>query len=485
MRCRLARAIVVLVPFALCSCDSFLQKSPSEVFSAVAPSVYTITVSDVSRALILGSAVALAPDLVATNKHVVGGDIRRIFEISRGDKTWRAYPTYFDPDQDLCILRAPGLGARPVTLGKSSRLHVGDRVLAVGSPKGLELSASEGLISGIRPTTERSNPMLQTTAAISRGSSGGGLFDLRGRLIGITTSMLTDAQSIAFAIGADDVRVAITRLELDSSKALGLASVLLAAGRSDEAKPILEVAVSSEPKLAVAWLALAGPSPYMDENSEKCLRAAVQANPALKEGWVALAREYSLMQFNEEFRAREIQRSGGITGSGSKRQTYLLKQIDVLERAISLDPADADVSLDLARSYLDDDRGREAQVLAERVTVSQPNNLDGWTTLGLVYWHLGRLELAAAAFRRVVDEPPLTSANLRKQEVAWFALKGLASDRGDREGERFCHEKYYEVSRREGEAANKESATRDEIQATRERQAAAAIPSFPAPRTTT
>lgn len=135
MQRRLARVMVVLGASALWSCDSFLQRSPSEVFRAVAPSVYTITVSDFSRPLIQGSAVALAPDLVATNKHVVLGDIRRIFEVSKGSQTWRAYPTYFDPDQDLCILRAPGLGARPVTLGKSARLRVGDRVLAVGSQR--------------------------------------------------------------------------------------------------------------------------------------------------------------------------------------------------------------------------------------------------------------------------------------------------------------------------------------------------------------
>ncbi|MBZ5589476.1 MAG: serine protease [Acidobacteriia bacterium] len=475
--------MVVLGASALSSCDSLLQKSPSEVFKAVAPSVYTITVSDLSRPLMLGSAVALAPDLVATNRHVVLGDIRRIFEVSRGDQTWRAYPTYFDPDQDLCILRAPGLGAQAATLGKSARVRVGDRVLAVGSPKGLELSASEGLISGIRSISERSNPMLQTTAAISHGSSGGGLFDLRGRLVGITTSMLTDAQSIGFAIGADDVRVALSRLQLDSSKALGRASVLLAAGKREEARSMLETAVSNEPKLAVAWLALGKLDTYQeDEHQERWLRLAVEANPALKDAWIALAYEYSHMQIKENLRAAETRRIGGTATSASKRETYLLKEIEALERAISLDPADADVALNLARCYNTDGRANQAQALAERVTASQPNNLSGWDTLGSAYWDLGRLDLAAAAFRRVVDLPASTWADLSSQVSAWMALTSLAHDHGDAERERFCNERYYEVSKRLPELLAKESATRREIRATRQRQASAAIPYFQVPR---
>lgn len=72
---------------------------------------------------------------------------------------------------------------------------------AIGAPQGLELSLSEGLISGFR--TFDGTRMIQTTAAISRGSSGGGLFDDRGNLIGITTMYMDEGQALNFAIPAE------------------------------------------------------------------------------------------------------------------------------------------------------------------------------------------------------------------------------------------------------------------------------------------
>ncbi len=80
-------------------------------------------------------------------------------------------------------------------------LKVGQRVYSVGAPKGLELSLGEGLISQLRGGEEFD--FIQTTAPVSHGSSGGGLFDKEGRLIGITTFILADGQSLNFAIPAD------------------------------------------------------------------------------------------------------------------------------------------------------------------------------------------------------------------------------------------------------------------------------------------
>jgi S1-C subfamily serine protease len=75
---------------------------------------------------------------------------------------------------------------------------VGERVYAIGAPEGLELTISEGLVSGLR---EYENVrVIQTSAAISHGSSGGGLFDVNGRLIGITTFSLKEGQNLNFAL---------------------------------------------------------------------------------------------------------------------------------------------------------------------------------------------------------------------------------------------------------------------------------------------
>jgi S1-C subfamily serine protease len=75
---------------------------------------------------------------------------------------------------------------------------VGDPVYAVGAPQGLELSLSEGIISQLRGGGP--HPIIQTTVAISPGSSGGGLFNAKGELVGITTFYLKDGQSLNFAL---------------------------------------------------------------------------------------------------------------------------------------------------------------------------------------------------------------------------------------------------------------------------------------------
>ena len=84
----------------------------------------------------------------------------------------------------------------------SGTLEIGETVYAIGNPQRLELTVSDGLLSGKRSAGELR--LVQTTAPISPGSSGGGLFDSRGNLVGITTSTRRDAQNINFAIPAED-----------------------------------------------------------------------------------------------------------------------------------------------------------------------------------------------------------------------------------------------------------------------------------------
>lgn len=88
-----------------------------------------------------------------------------------------------------------------VQLGSSEALKIGQRVYAVGSPIGLELTLSEGVVSGFRGV--KNGRYIQTTAAISPGSSGGGLFDDEGRLIGLVTFYFKDGQQLNFAAPVD------------------------------------------------------------------------------------------------------------------------------------------------------------------------------------------------------------------------------------------------------------------------------------------
>ena len=86
----------------------------------------------------------------------------------------------------------------------SSSLAVGERVYAIGAPEGLELTLSEGVISGLRESG--GGCVIQTSAAISPGSSVGGLSDTEGRLIGITTFSLKEGQNLNFALPTEWVQ---------------------------------------------------------------------------------------------------------------------------------------------------------------------------------------------------------------------------------------------------------------------------------------
>lgn len=143
----------------------------------------------------LGSGVMLPSGDIITNYHVVNAGVR--YMVGRGTKATPATLKSGDPDKDLCLLTTPGLAAKPVRLGKAAKLKVGEPVYAVGAPQGLELSLSEGIVSQLRGGPP---PLIQTTVAISPGSSGGGLFNAEGELVGITTFYLKEGQSLNFAL---------------------------------------------------------------------------------------------------------------------------------------------------------------------------------------------------------------------------------------------------------------------------------------------
>jgi TonB family protein len=178
---------------------------PQEVFLKASPSVVTVDTLDAAGHVMgFGSGVVIAPGEIITNCHVVAQGIK--FRVKKERRTSFAYLRFYDDKRDLCQLHAPQAASftSPVRdIGAVDNLQVGQRVYAIGGPRGLELTLSDGLISGLRQTGGGGPiQLIQTTAPISRGSSGGGLFDQDGRLVGITTFLLAEGQNLNFALPA-------------------------------------------------------------------------------------------------------------------------------------------------------------------------------------------------------------------------------------------------------------------------------------------
>jgi serine protease Do len=156
----------------------------------------------------VGSGVIISNDgLILTNHHVVA-DMQLIDVRTFDGRQFRAEDIKSDPESDLAILRVNSSTELPLAeLGDSDQLHVGDWVLAIGSPFTLESSVSAGIISRAQRHRRLSAKVigifLQTDAAINPGNSGGPLLDLDGKVIGINTAISSQSggfQGVGFAI---------------------------------------------------------------------------------------------------------------------------------------------------------------------------------------------------------------------------------------------------------------------------------------------
>lgn len=172
----------------------------SGVFTKVSASIVVVDIlNEQGSAIGIGSGAVIGKHEVITNCHVAQKG--QSVHVRHFGKTYKATIHYADADRDLCQLTVPDLQALPIDLGSAKTLKVGQRVYAVGAPKGFELTLSEGLVSSLRDY--EGSQYIQTSAAISPGSSGGGLFNEQGELIGITTFYITEGQNLNFALPVD------------------------------------------------------------------------------------------------------------------------------------------------------------------------------------------------------------------------------------------------------------------------------------------
>lgn len=184
------------------------RKDAAALFAAVRESVFLVMATTKSTRtrtdapISQGSAVAVTERYLLTNCHVIerGADLIAVLQ---GDNIIQARLAATDRESDRCILEVVDEPLKPVRgLRRYANLAMGERVYSIGAPSGLELTLGEGIVSGLRSLKERH--LVQTSAPISRGSSGGGLFDAYGNLVGITTFLLREAQNLNFAIAAED-----------------------------------------------------------------------------------------------------------------------------------------------------------------------------------------------------------------------------------------------------------------------------------------
>ena len=213
-----------LAEFEKTTIDLFRKAGPSVVHIenvALARDGWTMNVLEIPR----GTGSGFVWDdrgYIVTNAHVVHGGDR--FRVLLADHTvWNASLVGTEPAKDVAVLKVDGVAAdkmRPVAVGASSDLQVGQAVFAIGNPFGLDHTLTTGVISGLDREISsefggRISGVIQTDAAINPGNSGGPLLDSAGRLIGMNTAILSPSQAsagIGFAVPVDAINRIVPRL---------------------------------------------------------------------------------------------------------------------------------------------------------------------------------------------------------------------------------------------------------------------------------
>jgi hypothetical protein len=309
--------------------------TPAQIFDKVKDSIVVVTSLDFfGKVKGQGSGVILLSGKIATNCHVVEGGAS--YQVGGGKQLVPTALFAEDRDKDICILDAKGVQGKPAQLGNTAGLKVGDSVYAVGAPEGWELSISNGIVAQLRGGPP---PLIQITAAISHGSSGGGLFDGDGLLIGLTTFGWKGGQNLNFAIPVEWI---------------------------DEVKPSRKPAVEDRSKidrqLADAWHNL-GINYYkrnMYKEAIEAYRQALRINPEDARTWFNLGNVYYQLRDYDDaiesyYQALRINRDYANSWYNLGNIYFYLKQynyaIDSYRQALRINPEDAQTWFDLGDAY--------------------------------------------------------------------------------------------------------------------------------------
>lgn len=458
-----------LLPWLLTGAFGMAAADPGDaqrVFSLAGPSVVTVRTEDGKGvAEGQGSGVVVARGRVVTNCHVI--DSAPLIRVVAGDRGLPAVWLRQNAAQDLCLLQVDGLDAAPARLRAGAPPGVGEPVFAVGNPLGFGLAVSAGLVAAAE--RKQPDPYLVSTAPQSPGSSGGGLFDRDGKLVGITRAILGTGQNLNMAMSAASVaalleggdppppavapparetpwvKEAETLLsgarwkELEAharawiaaqpdsapaEAALGLALTMLQ--RAAEAEPHLRHAVALDPHYYKGWLRLAMAQYARGEHAaaEASLRRADEIYPANSE--TASRRAEWLWQQGQPEAARAQALEAVRRGPGWGLPWRLLGQIEdrlghhdaaarAFAAAMRLGDADEASRGRLAELYVRSGKVEEASRLSRQMDVTRGEQARTQLALGQGELNRGRLAPAEEAMRKAVALAP-------ESADAWSAL---------------------------------------------------------------
>ncbi|MFW6106632.1 MAG: tetratricopeptide repeat protein [bacterium] len=392
--------------------------SPDELFDQASPAVVRIVVRNRElKPIGHGSGFFISPDgLLVTNYHVIEHAHFVTVVLSNDATLFVEGIVAVDEKRDLAILKANGKALEHLDLHKSEGVKVGERVYAIGNPKGLTNTLSQGIISGFREPIEGVE-VIQTTAAVSSGSSGGVLLDTHGRVVGVTSAVLAGGQNLNFAVAARRVSDLLDR----ATKPRTLASEGGQRLPPDDRRALVR-----------AWKAIEAQEYY------KGLRALIMLSEEYPKSpfvWFTLGYLYGELEqyapqidcYTKSINLKPDYASAyNNRGVAYGKHDELDKAIRDLSKAITLDGGDAVTYFNRAAVYEDQEDYAAAVDDYSQVLRLDPKNAVAYHNRGLAYAHQGDHRAAVRDYTAAIRLDPRDPVSYHTRAVSQYQLKNYA-----------------------------------------------------------
>jgi S1-C subfamily serine protease/Tfp pilus assembly protein PilF len=400
------------------------KMTAEQLFAHVSPSVVRVVARDGKFNSCLGSGFFVSQTgLLVTNYHVIQG--AEFADIVRADNTTLYVEGVVAEDQkaDLALLKVNVSGARTLELGDDLPPAIGTKVYAIGNPDGLTNTLSEGLISGVRHDQAGGLAAIQTSAAISHGSSGGPLVTADGIVVGVTAAMMVDGQNLNFAVPVADVRKLIAHQgemrkmasagvkPLDPLQTREFSAVWNALERRQFAlaSQLLESMRDTQASNPVYWLATGYLHSQLN-NTDLAIIAyqnVLSIDPKSEPAWFYLGQAYAhARRFDDAiyaFReAGKVQprddRAYVAAGFAYVGLHNLDKAMECFKFAENISPQMAGPYCGMATVYNERDQYDVAEACCRKAISLKPDYAAAYLQLGIAYWHTSRPDQAYAAW---------------------------------------------------------------------------------------
>lgn len=312
-----------------------------------------------------GSGVVIAPGLVATNAHVVQG--QRTYTVLHEGRSWPAVLRAVDGGRDLCLLSVPGLPLPPAPAAPAPP-EVGQAVQAVGFPAGRS-TLTRGVLKAVWRFP--GGVLLQSDARTTPGSSGGGLFDDAGRLLGLTTFVFEQSPAINFAVSAGALAALLERPSGED------------AARAADPFPELVQTIADHPENQPAW--------------EVFTAEWTARNPQDPDAWYARGSALHL----------KLKKAAAAPGVRELDEALWTETVAAFRKAAELRPAMAQAWNNLGAALELNNRFPESEAALRTALKLAPDYALAWSNLGHTLFNARRPRDAAAALRTALAYRPL------------------------------------------------------------------------------